>query len=166
MKSSSNRVALYGMCVSLAFILSYIESMFPMVGIPGMKLGLTNMVVLFALYSMNAKSAFMINILRIFLVAFTFGNLQSLWFALAGGMLSFIVMVLLKKLNIFGIMAVSVSGSVFHNVGQILVAMIVLNTTNIIWYLGVLCISGVVAGSVVGILTGMTLSKLKKHLDI
>ena len=63
-------------------------------------------------------------------------------------------------------MAVSVSGSVFHNVGQILVAMIVLNTTNIIWYLGVLCISGVVAGSVVGILTGMTLSKLKKHLDI
>ena len=100
MKSSSNRVALYGMCVSLAFILSYIESMFPMVGIPGMKLGLTNMVVLFALYSMNAKSAFMINILRILLVAFTFGNLQSLWFALAGGMLSFIVMVLLKKLNI------------------------------------------------------------------
>lgn len=160
MENKARKVALYGMCVALAFILSYMEGLFPVIGMPGMKLGLTNLVVMVALYRMDSKAAFSINMLRILLVAFTFGNLQSLWFAAAGGMCSFLIMWLLKKTKTFGITAVSVAGSVFHNIGQILVAILVLGTTDVRWYLGVLCISGVVSGIVIGVLAGTVVSKL------
>lgn len=163
MHKKTMKIALYGMCIALAFILSYIEAIIPVSGLaPGMKLGLTNLVVLFALYYMNEKAAFAINVVRIILVAMTFGNFVSIYFALAGGMLSFFVMFLLKKLGWFHITAVSVAGSVFHNVGQILVAMVVLNTTSVWWYFGILSISGVVAGMVVGLLTGNVLKKMPK----
>ena len=164
MQNKTGRIALYGMCIALAFILSYIETLFPIQGaMPGMKLGLTNLVVLFALYYLNGMSAFVINIVRMFLVAASFGNLISLLYSLAGGMLSFLVMRLLKKTGSFGIVTVSVAGSVFHNAGQILVAMVMLGTRQVTWYFGVLCISGVVAGVVIGILGGLVLSKLR-HL--
>lgn len=163
MHKKTMKIALYGMCIALAFILSYIEAIIPVSGLaPGMKLGLTNLVILFALYYMNGKAAFAINIVRIGLVAMTFGNFMSIYFALAGGMLSFLVMFCLKKSGWFHITAVSVAGSVFHNVGQILVAMVVLNTTSVWWYFGILSISGVVAGMVVGLLTGNVLKKMPK----
>ena len=164
MQNKTGRIALYGMCIALAFILSYVESLFPIQGaMPGMKLGLTNLVVLFALYFMNGRAAFVINIVRILLVAVTFGNFISLFYSLAGGMLSFLVMFILKKTGSFRIVTVSVAGSVSHNAGQILVAMVLLGTRQVTWYFGVLCISGVVAGVVIGILTGLVLSKLN-HL--
>ena len=161
MQSKTGRIALYGMCIALAFILSYVESLFPIQGaMPGMKLGLTNLVVLFALYFMNGRAAFMINIVRMLLVAATYGNYISLFYSIAGGVLSFLVMCLLKRTGSFRIVTVSVAGSVFHNAGQILVAMVLLGTRQVTWYFGVLCISGVVAGVVIGILTGLVLSKL------
>lgn len=166
MQNKTSRIALYGMCIALAFILSYIESLFPIQGaMPGMKLGLTNLVVLFALYFLNGRAAFVINIVRMLLVAATFGNFVSLFYSLAGGMLSFLVMFLLKKTGSFRIVTVSVAGSVFHNVGQILVAMVLLGTKQVTWYFGVLCVSGVVAGVVIGILAGLVLSKLRNVLD-
>lgn len=165
MKNKTGRIALYGMCVALAFILGYIESLFPFtVAVPGMKLGLTNLVVVFALYNMNARAAFVINLVRIILVSATFGNAVSLLYSLAGGMLSFLVMLLLKKTGWFHLLSVSVAGSVFHNVGQIAVAMCLLQTKQVGWYLGVLCISGVVAGVVIGLLTGLVLTKLPKEM--
>lgn len=161
MQSNTGRIALYGMCIALAFILSYVESLFPIQGaMPGMKLGLTNLVVLFALYFMNGWAAFGISLVRILLVAFTFGNFISLFYSLAGGMLSFLVMFLLKRTGSFRIVTVSVAGSVVHNAGQILVAMVLLGTRRVAWYFGVLCISGVVAGVVIGILAGLVLAKL------
>lgn len=164
MQSKTGRIALYGMSIALAFILSYVETLFPIQGaMPGMKLGLTNLVVLFALYFMNGWAAFGINMVRILLVAVTFGNFISLFYSLAGGMLSFLVMFLLKRTGSFRIVTVSVAGSVFHNAGQILVAMVLIGTKQVTWYFGVLCISGVVAGVVIGILTGLVLSKLN-HL--
>lgn len=163
MHKKTMKIALYGMCIALAFILSYIEAMIPISGLaPGMKLGLTNLVVLFALYYMNGKAAFVVNIVRIFLVAITFGNFMSFYFALAGGMLSFFVMILLKKSGWFHITAVSVAGSVSHNIGQITVAMVVLNTTSVWWYFGILSVSGVVAGLAVGLLTGNVLKKMPR----
>lgn len=165
MQNKTSRIALYGMCIALAFILSYIESLIPIQGaMPGMKLGLTNLVVLFALYFLNGRAAFVINIVRMLLVAATFGNFVSLFYSLAGGMLSFLVMFLLKKTGSFRIVTVSVAGSVFHNAGQILVAMVLLGTKQVTWYFGVLCVSGVVAGVVIGILAGLVLSKLRKLL--
>lgn len=165
MQSKTGRIALYGMCIALAFVLSYVESLFPIQGaMPGMKLGLTNLVVLFALYFMNDRAAFVINLVRILLVAATFGNFFSLFYSLAGGMLSFIVMFLLKKTGVFRIVTVSVAGSVSHNAGQILMAMVLLGTKQVSWYFGVLCISGVVAGVVIGMLAALVLSKLHHTL--
>ena len=165
MQNRTGRIALYGMCVALAFILSYIESLFPLnAAAPGMKLGLTNVVVVFALYYIHARAAFTINIVRIILVALTFGNGISILYSLAGGMLSFLVMFLLKKTGWFHLLSVSVAGSVFHNVGQILVAMCLLQTKQVGWYLGVLCVSGVVAGVAIGVLTGLVLAKLPKGM--
>lgn len=165
MQNRTGRIALYGMCVALAFILSYIESLFPLNAVaPGMKLGLTNVVVVFALYYIHARAAFTINIVRIILVALTFGNGISILYSLAGGMLSFLVMFLLKKTGWFHLLSVSVAGSVFHNVGQILVAMCLLQTRQVGWYLGVLCVSGVVAGVAIGVLTGLVLAKLPKGM--
>lgn len=172
MQLKSKRIAWYGMCIALAFILSYIEATFPIYnGLPGMKLGLTNLVVLIALYYMDGKSAFIINLVRIVLVGLTFGNGISLCYSLAGGILSFFVMFGLKKTGWLKMVAVSVAGSVFHNIGQIVVAMMLLRTTAVVWYFGVLCISGVAAGIVVGLLAGLVLEKLpnrfttlKQHL--
>lgn len=164
MNGKAYRVALYGLCIALAFILSYLESLIPIQMMPGMKVGLTNLVVLIALYYLNAKAAFVINLVRILLVAFTFGNLQSLCYSAAGGILAYLVMVGLKSTKRFAIVTVSVAGSIFHNVGQILVAMVMVETISITWYLAVLTISGIVAGIVVGTLGGIVLTKLPQDM--
>lgn len=164
MQSRTKKVALYGLCIALAFVFSYIESLFPVVGIPGMKLGLTNIVVVVALYYMDAKAAFFINVVRIILVAATFGTGLSFLFSIAGGMLSFLVMRLMKKMKYFQLVTVSVTGSVCHNAGQILVAMFVLHTSNVVWYFGILCITGVVTGVLIGIVTSVILQKLPKGM--
>lgn len=164
MNGKAYRVALYGLCIALAFILSYLESLIPIQMMPGMKVGLTNLVVLIALYYLNAKAAFVINLVRILLVAFTFGNLQSLCYSAAGGILAYLVMVGLKSTKRFAIVTVSVAGSIFHNVGQILVAMVMVETKSITWYLAVLTISGIVAGIVVGTLGGIVLTKLPQDM--
>ena len=154
-------MAFTAMLVALAMVLSYIETLIPVfVAVPGVKIGLTNLVVLVALYYMDAKYAFGINMIRILLVAFTFGNAFALMYSLAGGMLSFAVMLLLKKSGAFGYTGVSVGGGVAHNTGQILVAMLVLETSRLIYYLPVLLISGTVAGAVIGIICGEVLRRL------
>lgn len=164
MNGKSYRIALYGLCIALAFILNYLESLIPIQMMPGMKIGLTNLVVLIALYYLDEKAAFAINMVRILLVAFTFGNLQSLCYSAAGGILAYIVMIVLKRTKHFAIVTVSVAGSIFHNVGQVLVAMLIAETASVAWYLAVLTISGIVAGAVIGILGGILLSKLPKDM--
>ena len=144
-------------------ILSYVESQLPaFVAIPGMKLGLTNIVVLFALYVIDAKAAAFINLVRIILVALLFGTALSLAFSLAGGALSFLVMVLLKKTNRLSIMGVSAAGGVSHNIGQILVAMVAMNTRAIALYLPVLWITGIFSGVLIGIIGGIVVGRVKK----
>ena len=129
-----------------------------------MKLGLTNVVLVFALYNMEEKGAFIIIMVRILLVAATFGNAVSLWYSLAGGVLSYLVMVLLKHSKGVHLITVSVAGSVAHNAGQILVAAILLHTSAVGWYFGVLCISGIVAGVAIGILTALVMNRIPKNL--
>lgn len=159
--NKTKRLALYGMLAALALVLSYIEAMVPaFFAVPGMKLGLTNLVVLVALYRMDAKSAMVINFIRIALTSILFGTVVSLWYSLAGGLLSGIVMILLKRTGKFQPLTVSVAGGVMHNVGQILVAMAVMQTNAIAWYLLVLWISGIAAGAVIGILGSWMLSRL------
>ena len=157
----TKRIALLGLLVALAMILSYLESLLPpFVAVPGIKLGLTNVVVLVALLTLDAGVAFGVNVVRIVLVGITFGNLSAMLYALAGGLLSFLVMFLLKKSRRFGPVGISAAGGVAHNFGQILVAMFVLETDKLIYYLPVLCISGTVAGVAVGILGGMVAKRI------
>jgi heptaprenyl diphosphate synthase len=159
----TKQIAQYGLLIAMAMILSYVEAQIPaFFAVPGMKLGLTNVVVLYALYSMGDKSALMINFIRIFLVSMLFGNGISIAYSIAGGLLSGIVMIVLKKTGKFGIVTVSIAGGVAHNIGQILVAMYLLEVTAIAWYLLILWFTGIASGLLIGILGGELLKRLRK----
>ena len=160
---NTKKIAYLGLLIALAFVFSYIEFLIPInIGIPGAKLGLANLVIIVALYTLNEKDAFVLSMIRIVLVGFTFANLASMLYSLAGGILSFLAMVIIKKMNKLSITGVSVIGGVFHNVGQIMMAMWVVKTTSLIYYLPVLMISGIVAGVAIGILGGMVTKRIKK----
>ena len=159
---NTNKIALYGILVALALILSYVELQIPaFIAIPGMKLGLTNIVVLVALYMLDLKSAMGINIVRIVVVSILFGNAMSFSFSLVGGMLSTIVMILLHKSKKFKIIGVSAAGGITHNIGQILTAMVLMDTKAIAWYLPILWISGIFSGVVIGIIGGILCERLR-----
>ena len=162
MRKETKRLTLYGILASLAMVLSYVESQIPpLVAVPGMKLGITNIVVLVALYMLGNKGAYAINLVRIIVISMLFGTAMSFAFSIAGGMLSTTVMVLLKKLGKFSQVGVSCAGGISHNIGQIIIAMILLNTKAIMWYLPVLWITGIVSGIVIGIIGGIVCKHLK-----
>jgi len=157
----TSKITIRAMLIALAFVLSWLESQIPYCfAIPGIKLGLSNLVVLIALYYLSPADAFVLNMVRIILVSFTFSSMAALPYSLAGGMLSFIAMYLLKRFTGFSIRLVSVFGGICHNIGQILVAMIVLENTSVIWYLPYLWISGIAAGVVIGLICEMVLRRL------
>ena len=154
-------IALFGMMVALAFTFSYLESLIPFdFAIPGVKLGLANLVVVVALYTMKPGEALCIVIIRIFLAGLTFGNAYSLAYSLCGGLLSYAVMLLFKKTKL-SIIGVSMLGGTFHNIGQIIVAAIVLGTARIAYYLPVLLVSGVATGLAIGIVSKLITDRVK-----
>jgi len=158
----TKKIATYGVMAALAMILSYVEMQLPaFVAIPGVKMGLTNIVVIVALYKMGNKSAIFINIVRIIAVSLLFGTLMSFAFSFAGGMLSTLVMILLKKTDKFSTVGVSVAGGITHNIGQILAAMLLLNTKAIIWYLPVLWLSGILSGLFIGLIGAIIVKRIK-----
>lgn len=148
----TRRMAQYALLTALAMALGWLESLIPLAGAvpPGVKLGLTNLVVIFALYRMGPRDAAAISLVRVVLVSFTFGNSYSFAYSLAGAALSLMVMTLLKRSGHFSLLGVSVAGGVSHNAAQILVAMAVLETSRLVWYLPALLVSGVAAGVCVG----------------
>ena len=165
-KSKARQVALCGLLVALAFILSYVEALVPInLGIPGVKLGLANLVVLIALYTLDLRWAFTISVVRIVLAGLTFGGLFSMLYRLAGGLLSFVVMALLSRKNLLGTVGVSICGGVAHNIGQLLMAMLVLETGSVWYYFPVLLISGSVAGVLIGLLGGWMTGRVRKFLS-
>ncbi len=156
-----NKVAYFGVFTALALIFSYVESLIPFqFGIPGVKLGLANLIIVIALYKMRLFEVFLLSIVRILLSGFIFGNYFSILYSLAGGLLSLAVMALLKKLGGFSVIGISVAGGVFHNVGQLLTAMVVVETFSVIYYVPVLLVAGVVTGFLIGIAAGEMLKRL------
>ena len=124
-----NRVAYFGVFTALALMFSYIETMIPIqFGVPGIKLGFANIMIVIMLYKSSAKEALLLSIVRIMLSGFLFGNLSSILYSIAGGVLSLEIMTLLKKQGGFSVIGVSVAGGVSHNVGQLIVAMLVVET--------------------------------------
>lgn len=156
------RVAYFGVFTALALIFSYVETLIPIhIGIPGVKLGLANLIVVITLYRMSIKEAYILSIVRIVLAGFIFANLFSILYSLAGGLLSLTVMMLLKKTEKFSVLGVSMAGGVFHNVGQLIMAAIVLESLSITFYLPVLLISGIVTGVLIGIVSNEMLKRVK-----
>lgn len=160
----TDKIANFGLLIALAFILSYIESLFPIpFPVPGIKLGLANLVVIIALYKLGSKEAFVLSVLRIILISFTFGNLYMLMFSMTGGLLSWLLMSIAKKSKLFSMVGVSVIGGVSHNIGQIIMAVIVVENINIAYYLPFLLVSGITAGIIIGIVASIIISRFKKQ---
>ena len=153
MKKSVKNVSILGLCTALALILAYVEILLPplLASVPGVKIGLPNIVIILVLYKFGVKSAAAVSFIRIALVSMLFGNAMALIYSLAGATLSLLVMALLKKTNLFSYVGVSISGGVFHNVGQILTAMLLLETVGIGYYLIVLTVTGTISGILVGL---------------
>ncbi len=150
-----NKIAYWGVFLALALVCSYVESLIPIsFGIPGVKLGLTNIVVILMLYTIGARDAILISVLRIILAGFMFGNAFSIIYSLAGGILSFVVMLLLKNTGKLKILSISTAGGISHNVGQLIVAALVVENYNILFYVPVLIIAGIITGFLIGLLAG------------
>ena len=137
-------IAFLGVCTAFALVLSYIEVILPPVfpAIPGIKIGLPNIIIVFLLYRRGPSVAVIVSLLRILLVSLLFGNVMVLMYSLAGGILSLLIMMLLRRLNFLSTVGVSVAGGVSHNVGQILMAMLLLETAELGYYLVVLTVTG------------------------
>ena len=159
----AKRVTFLGLSIALAMILSFVEHQIPaLVAIPGIKVGLPNIVMVFLLYRVGWKETVTVSIIRILLVSMLFGNVQTMTFSIAGAVLSLLGMILLKKLNWFSCITVSIAGGILHNIGQIIAAVFWTGTAQIAFYLPVLLISGTVAGTLIGILSGMMVKRMEK----
>ena len=161
-----NKVAVFGVFTSLALILSYVELLIPInFGIPGMKLGLANLLVVILLYKGCPRDALLLSVIRILLSGLIFGNMFSIFYSLGGGLLSLAVMVCLKKTGQFTVAGISIGGGASHNVGQLLVAMFVVQTYQVGYYLPVLLIAGVITGAVIGILSAEVLKRTQSIIS-
>lgn len=160
------RIAQYGLLIALAFIFSYIEVLLPVLSFvtPGIKLGLSNIAIVITLYALGAQAAVWVSLVRVLLVAMTFGNMATLMYSIGGAILSLIVMCLLKQVRIFSIFGVSMAGGVFHNVGQLAVAIVLLKTSSLIWYMPILISAGAVTGLGIGWLSAQIMIRIPAHM--
>ncbi len=162
MKRSANKVALLGLCTALALILAYVEVLLPplFAAIPGIKIGLPNIVIVFVLYKFGISSAATVSFIRIIAVSILFSNFMAFTYSIAGAFLSLLLMSILCKLDMFSIVGVSIVGGVFHNVGQILMAMLLLDTVEIGYYLIVLSVTGIITGTLVGLCGALAVKRI------
>lgn len=165
MKNNKN-VAFLGLCTALALILAYVEILLqPLVpSIPGIKMGLPNIVIIFLLYRKGLVPAASVSLVRIILINVLFGNVMAFLYSLAGAFLSLAVMLVLKKINFLSEVGVSVAGGVCHNIGQILMAMWLLETTELGYYLVVLTVTGCIAGIIVGLCASVLIKKIPQKM--
>lgn len=160
------KIAYLSMFLALALVCSYVETLIPFpIGIPGVKLGLTNIIVILVLYCIGEKEAILISILRILLSGFMFGNAFAIIYSLAGGILSFILMMLMKRTKKFSVITVSIAGGISHNIGQMLLASILIESYYIVSYLPVLLISGTITGFLIGVLGQEIIIRMKGFFD-
>ena len=156
----TKKLTLLALLTAVALILSYVESFIPSLGVPGVKIGLANIAVIFALYRLGWKEAMGVSLVRVGLVSLLFGSVGALLYSLAGAILSLAVMAVLRKLDIFSAVGVSVAGGVAHNAGQILMAMWVLETDTLLYYLPVLAIAGTAGGILVGLCGALLVKRI------
>ena len=163
MRHHTKKLAVLGLLTAIALILSYVEALLPpiFVAVPGIKMGLPNIAIIFVLYRFGFKEAVAVSLVRLAAVALLFGNAMTLIYSLAGASLSLCLMALLKKSNWFSMVGVSIVGGVSHNLGQILIAMGLMETAEIGYYMIVLTVTGTVAGILIGVAGSFVLKYLK-----
>ncbi len=166
MKKSTNKLVLLSLFAAAALVLSYVETLFPPLypAVPGIKMGLANIVILVCLYLFSVKEALALSVVRIFVSALLFGNAVSMIYSLVGALFSLAVMAILKKINTFSSVGVSVAGAVCHNLGQVLTAMLILENIQIGYYMIVLLFTGTAAGVLTGIAGGVVTKYLNKAI--
>ena len=158
----AKKLTILSLCTALAMIMSYVESLFPAFWVPGVKVGLPNIIIIFILYRIGIKEAIAVSFARIFLNTLLFGNPLILIYSLAGGFLSIMSMIILKKSGKFSELGVSVIGGITHNVGQIIIAILIMETTQISLYLPVLVLTGILAGICVGMAGNLLIRRIQK----
>ena len=158
----NKKIATSALMIALAMILSFVESQIPsFFPIPGIKLGLANIAVIFALYRLSIKDDIVVSLIRVVVVSTLFGTSLTLAYSLSGAVLSLLIMVLLKKSDRFSIVGVSVAGGISHNIGQIIMAIILMHNSVISYYLPFLIISGIVTGVVIGLVSAKIVERVK-----
>lgn len=159
---SIKKISFISIFTTLALIMSYIEMQIPnIIMIPGAKLGLANIVIVVVLYQYGLKESSLINLLRIVIINTIFGSIISFTYAFVGGFLSLLLMYFLKKCNKFSYSFVSIIGGLSHNIGQIIVAIVITNTKELLYYLPMLIVFGIISGVVIGVISSIILNKLK-----
>ena len=156
----TKRLVLLAMLTAVAMILSYVESLLPSVGIPGVKMGLANIAVIFALFRFGWKEAAALSLVRVVLVSLLFGSVGAMLYSLAGAVLSLAVMALLRRIDRFSTVGISGAGGVAHNAGQILMAMLILQTKQLLGYLPVLAVSGIAGGVLTGLAAALLIRRI------
>lgn len=164
MSKKAKKVAFLGVLTSVALVLSYLESILPPIwaAVPGIKVGLPNVVIIFLLYRFGVKEAAIVSFIRIFVVALLFGNVMTLAYSFAGALLSIVLMAICKKIKVFSVVGTSIVGGVSHNLGQILVAIFLFDTVQIGYYMIILAITGTIAGVFIGLAGVLLLKRLDK----
>lgn len=153
-RKQNKSIAFNGVLITLAMILSYLELLIPLpLGIPGFKLGLANIIAVFALYTQGPKTAITISLLRIILVSAMFGSMSMAFYSISGSLFSLVIMISLKKTDYFSMVGVSMAGGAFHNIGQLIVAILVIENINVLVYFPALLIVGMITGILIGFVT-------------
>ena len=156
----TKRLVLLSMLTAVAMILSYVESLLPSVGIPGVKMGLAQIAGIFALFRFGWKEAAALSLVRVVLVSLLFGSVGAMLYSLAGAVLSLAVMALLRRIDRFSTVGISVAGGVAHNAGQILMAMLILQTKQLLGYLPVLAVAGIAGGVLTGLAAALLIRRI------
>ena len=164
MKKNTKRLTALSLAVAVAMILSYVEFLLPPIwsAVPGIKLGLANVMIIFVLFRMNVFDAALVSFIRLVLSALLFGSVMTLAYSAAGAILSLLIMFILKKTNLFSTVGVSIGGGVFHNLGQVIMAVLLLGTKEVGYYMIVLTVTGVLSGIFVGVAGALMLKYIKK----
>ena len=151
-QKQARRIAICGMLLALMLVLGFVESQLPVAaGIPGVKLGLSNGVLIFAVYMLNVPSAYLLMAMKVLLSGFLFGSPSAMMYAFAGGLLSLTVMVLLSRVKGLSPVVISMVGGLSHNVGQVALAMVILSTPKLVYYMAVLMVIGMITGLATGL---------------
>ena len=165
MRQFSNKIAIIGMLTALAMVLGYVETLIPInLGVPGMKLGLANLIVIIAFYLFDVKMGVVVSLLRIVLIAMTFGSISMMFYSISGAALSLICMILVTQIKSFSMVGISIIGGIMHNIGQIICASLVVRTNGVFTYLPVLMIAGVVSGMLIGIAASLVIVRVKPYI--